>query len=105
LERVGAGAERVNTAPPRVGCSNNAVVLICTRCTHYEQRTTTRYANLQLAAPTQLVKNATEGLYMTWELELPARLRLMQVSGKYTGFVLNSLLSPSDFFPERDGRF
>jgi hypothetical protein len=68
------------------------------RTTNNEQRTTTRYTNLQLAAPTQLVKNATEGVYMTWELELPARLRLMQVSGKCTDFVLNSLIFPSVFF-------
>ena len=39
------------------------------------------YDNLQLAAPTQYVSNFTEGVYMTWEATLPARLRLFQVAG------------------------
>ena len=39
------------------------------------------YENLQLAAPTQYVSNFTEGVWMTWETKLPARLRLFQVAG------------------------
>jgi hypothetical protein len=39
------------------------------------------YDNLQLAAPTQQVANYTEGVWMTWEMRLPARLRLFQVAG------------------------
>ena len=39
------------------------------------------YDNLQLAASTQYVSNFTEGVYMTWEATLPARLRLFQVAG------------------------
>jgi hypothetical protein len=39
------------------------------------------YANLQLAAPTQYVSNFTEGVWLTWEARLPARLRLFQVAG------------------------
>ena len=39
------------------------------------------YNNLQLAAPTQYVSNLTEGVYLTWETQLPSRLRLMEVSG------------------------
>ena len=31
------------------------------------------YGTLQLAAPTQLVANSTEGVYLTWEAELPVR--------------------------------
>eukprot|EP01047_Picozoa_sp_COSAG01_P023156 COSAG01_NODE_1395_length_10476_cov_11.562331_14_plen_63_part_00 len=38
------------------------------------------YDNLQLAAPTQQVANYTEGVWMTWEMSLPARLRLFQVA-------------------------
>ena len=38
-------------------------------------------ANLQLGAPTQYVANFTEGVYLTWQVELPVRLRLMQVQG------------------------
>ena len=37
--------------------------------------------NLELAAPTQYVSNFTEGVYLTWEVKLPVRLRLMQVPG------------------------
>ena len=40
------------------------------------------YQTLQLAAPTQYVSNATEGVFLTWEVQqLPVRLRLMQVAG------------------------
>lgn len=37
--------------------------------------------NLQLAAPTQYVANFTEGVYLSWNVELPVRLRLMEVQG------------------------
>ena len=36
--------------------------------------------NLQLAAPTQYVDNCTEGVYLTWEVHLPVRLRISQVA-------------------------
>lgn len=39
------------------------------------------YSTLQLAAPTQYVQNFTEGVYLTWEVQLPIAFRLMQVSG------------------------
>eukprot|EP01043_Picozoa_sp_COSAG02_P013333 COSAG02_NODE_531_length_20680_cov_851.251834_6_plen_1015_part_00 len=48
------------------------------RRTAFELR---EYDNLQLAAPTQYVSNLTEGVYLTWEMQLPSRLRLMQVAG------------------------
>eukprot|EP01047_Picozoa_sp_COSAG01_P130228 COSAG01_NODE_59781_length_298_cov_0.829146_1_plen_93_part_01 len=47
------------------------------RRTAFELR---EYDNLQLAAPTQYVSNLTEGVYLTWEMQLPSRLRLMQVA-------------------------
>lgn len=39
------------------------------------------YNSLQLATPTQYVSNYTEGVYLTWEVEVPVAFRLMQVSG------------------------
>jgi len=61
------------------------------------------YENLQLASPTQYVGNATEGVYLTWEVQrLPVRLRVMQVQGPLPNN--NNLLAVSAIFFGRNAR-